>query len=106
MDIFERLEITANLSLILLTAAAGLLVSVEARVGRPRGVGSAGAAGVDRGSSWNLGAITIVNNFTQRGIRLPGSCRMGKSEHIVAILPSKSGVCGRGRLQEEKMATS
>ena len=66
-DIFERLEITANLSLILRTAAAGLLVSVEARVGRPRGVGSAGAAEVDRGSSWNLGAITIVINLTERG---------------------------------------
>ena len=50
-DSFKRLVIIANLSLILLTAAAGLLVSVEARVGRPRGVGSAGAAGVDRGSS-------------------------------------------------------
>ena len=59
-DIFGRLEITANLSLILLTAVAGLLVSVEARVGRPRGVGTAGAAGVDRGSNWNLRAITIV----------------------------------------------
>ena len=65
-DIFERLESLANLSLILRTAGAGLLVSVEARVGRPRGVGSAGAAGVDRGSSWNLGAITIVINLTER----------------------------------------